>query len=346
MALRTVRDAVLFPGRIKNSPIRVKTVKTQNLLLGDEGIASVHASTVLPLENGEVLAAWFGGTQEKNPDVRIWVSRRDSFGTWTRAERVCAVENVAHWNPVLDRRLDGSVRLYFKVGKEIKEWKTYYCDSFDSGRSFSIPKALVPDDERDGRGPVKNKCIRTREGLLLAGASSEIEGYRVFIDCSRDDGDTWENSGFVDTRTPKGKHVGSIQPTLWQDDAGAVHFLCRSRNDGWIMRSDSEDGGITWCAAYRTKVRNNDSGIDCVKDDKGRVWLLCNPMGGTYYRSPLRLFVSEDNAKSFSPVLDFERERRGEFSYPAITCVGNKLYCTYTNKRTNITFAEVELDCD
>ena len=37
---------------------------------------SPHASTLIRLKNGDILAAWFGGSWEKNPDVAIWMSRR------------------------------------------------------------------------------------------------------------------------------------------------------------------------------------------------------------------------------------------------------------------------------
>src|SRR6266511_2407674 len=42
---------------------------------------SCHASTIVETRSG-LVAAWFGGTAEKNPDVGIWVSRRDGPG-WT-----------------------------------------------------------------------------------------------------------------------------------------------------------------------------------------------------------------------------------------------------------------------
>ena len=44
---------------------------------------SCHASTVLPLEDGSVVAAWFGGTTEGNNDVKIWVSRREN-SVWSK----------------------------------------------------------------------------------------------------------------------------------------------------------------------------------------------------------------------------------------------------------------------
>eukprot|EP00951_Prasinocladus_malaysianus_P010826 scaffold79773_cov47-Prasinocladus_malaysianus.AAC.1 len=36
---------------------------------------SQHASTVIELEFGELLAAWFGGSWEGNDDIGIWLSR-------------------------------------------------------------------------------------------------------------------------------------------------------------------------------------------------------------------------------------------------------------------------------
>src|SRR5437773_5046450 len=42
---------------------------------------SCHASTIAETKPG-LIAAWFGGTHERHPDVGIWVSRLES-GRWT-----------------------------------------------------------------------------------------------------------------------------------------------------------------------------------------------------------------------------------------------------------------------
>ena len=41
----------------------------------DQSYPECHASTIIHLKNGEFIAAWFGGTEEKNDDVGIWMTK-------------------------------------------------------------------------------------------------------------------------------------------------------------------------------------------------------------------------------------------------------------------------------
>ena len=134
---------------------------------------SCHASTVLPLCDGSVVAAWFGGSEEGNDDVKIWVSiRKDE--KWSEPYSIAVDgKELPHWNPVLFKRENGDIILYFKYGKPIPNWVTYYCISKDGGKSFSKPQILVPGDNDGGRGPVKNKAIRLKDGTVIAPASKE-----------------------------------------------------------------------------------------------------------------------------------------------------------------------------
>ena len=58
-------------------------------------------------------------------------------------------------------------------------------------------------------------------------------------------------------------------------------------------------GSASWCMAYRTKLPNNNSGIDLVGAENGKLYLVCNPVKKNWgSRSPLDLLVSEDGARA------------------------------------------------
>ncbi|HEO70335.1 MAG TPA: hypothetical protein ENN80_03665, partial [Candidatus Hydrogenedentes bacterium] len=167
----------------------------------DRPFKECHASTVAELPNGELVCAWFGGTEEKDPDVGIWTSRL-AEGVWTYPERTVKVCEKAHWNPVLFRDVEGAVYLFFKVGVDVPQWQTYWMKTTDNARTWSEPVELVPGDI-GGRGPVKNKPIILSDGTWLAPASTELAkwkpssdmydvGWRPFVDRSEDRGATWK----------------------------------------------------------------------------------------------------------------------------------------------------------
>ena len=321
----------------------IKSAKKEFIFQKNEKAPSCHASTVLPLADGTVLAAWFGGAHEGNNDVEIWVSKRDTEGNWSTPLSVSEGDNIAHWNPVLHLQESGRIILYYKHGETIPDWITRYIVSDDNGNTWSSPETLVPGDTSGGRGPVKNKCIRLKNGTVLGPASTEQNKKWIpFIDMSLDDGITWQFNRLMERPKYKGAYVALIQPTLWESDEG-VHCLMRS-NKGAIYRSDSHDNGLNWSKPARTRLPNNNSGIDCVKDDSGRLWLIYNPVDVNWgVRHPLSLAYSKDNGKHFTEVLVPE-PGNGEFSYPAITCRDNTLYITYTYKRKQIVFWKIELE--
>lgn len=312
-----------------------------------------HASTVLPLPDGSVVAAWFGGTKESTADVDIWYARRDENG-WSKPMAVSYNKNIPHWNPVLFLRQNGEVVLFFKVGKNIPPWRTFASISTDGGKTFGKPYELVPGDRSGGRGPVKNKCLRLSNGRILAPASTEIRGWNCFVDISDDDGKTFRKAAKIKTEQTAPilnslNHytknlIPMIQPTLWESENGKVHMLTRTPV-GRAYRSDSDDYGETWCTAYATDLPNNNSGLDVVKTPNGDLYLLSNPVEENWgERSPLTLQKSCDNGATWETVLTLEEEKiDSEFSYPAIEYFDGSLYLTYTYERINVAFWKIEL---
>ncbi len=306
---------------------------------------SCHASTVLPLSDGTVVAAWFGGSKEGNDDVKIWVSRRVNE-KWEKPYSVSVKgEELPHWNPVLFLKENGEIVLYFKYGKPIPKWVTYFAVSTDNGKTFSTPEILVKGDNDGGRGPVKNKAIRLSDGRVMAPASKEslLGSWKCFVDISEDDGRTFTHSNFILRPKKNSKTVNMIQPTLWEDEKG-IHALLRT-NMGHIYRADSKDGGYTWCKAYETPLGNPNSGIDIVKLDNGTLVLIMNPIYENWGdRAPLVLLQSQNGGETFTELFTCEKTTGDhEFSYPAITAIGNTLHITYTHEREGIVYQQISV---
>jgi predicted neuraminidase len=306
----------------------------EHIFQDDRPFPACHASTLVQLPDNRFLAAWFGGTHEKHPDVGIWGAERRE-GRWSPPRLLAKVRQSPHWNPVLFADPAGRTHLFFKVGNEIPEWETWIMTLEDGGQSWSEPRELVPGD-RGGRGPVKNKPILLSNGEWLAPASIETEnGWDVFIDRSTDGGLSWEASGLLDRSAVTG--LGIIQPSLWESAPGQIHMLMRS-TAGAVFRSDSADYGQTWRPAYPTDLPNNNSGLDLAKLHDGTLALVFNPVAGNWAaRTPLRLALSFDNGESWPRALDIETEA-GEYSYPAIIPTAVGMAITYTWRRERIAF--------
>ena len=324
---------------------------SQLLFRYDEAFPECHASTVLPLEGGRVLVAYFAGTREKDDDVGIWLSIRDN-DVWQKPRLIAKVEQTAHWNPVLYPTQEG-VRLIFKVGPRIPIWRSYTMLSTDGGETWSQPEPMCTD--HPANGPVRNKPLLLSDGRMLGPNSDEGDfGGRPRIDESTDGGRTFHRLADIplNLEAPQREdHMyggGAIQPTLWESEPGHVHALLRT-SAGKIYRSDSIDSGRTWCTAYPTALPNNNAAIDVAQVD-GALYLVLNPVSDPKCRTPLVVKKSTDNGHTFTDLcvladqlFDEIHNRTGNFSYPAIVAKGHTLFITHTWNRKSIAFCQIEL---
>ena len=317
----------------KSSPAVPRVVKSE-FIYETAPFPECHAATIAETDRG-LVAAWFGGTKEKNPDVGIWVSRQTN-GTWSSPVEVAnGVESPTRryptWNPVLYNAA-GELILFYKVGPSPSTWWGMKTSSRDGGKSWSTPVRL-PDGIA---GPIKNKPVLLRNGDLLCPSSTEDNGWRVHFEFTRDLGKTWTRTEAIND----GKEFGVIQPTVLFHPAGRLQALFRSRQ-GVIVESWSGDQGRTWSPLAATSLPNPNSGIDGVTLRDGRHMLVYNhvvtPKGKWGDRAPLNLAISSDG-RDWKEVAVLETgPASAEYSYPAIIQGANgDVHILYTWNRKKI----------
>ncbi|MBL4883808.1 MAG: exo-alpha-sialidase [Planctomycetaceae bacterium] len=302
---------------------------------------SCHASTIEQDQSGGLVAAWFGGTHEKNPDVGIWVSRLVD-GKWSTPVEVAngvqytKADGTVHrhptWNPVLFQPNNGPLMLFYKAGPTPQTWWGMLTTSKDGGRTWSQPSRL-PEGIL---GPVKNKPVQLANGDILCPTSNETpeskSKWSVHFEVTSDLGKTWRKVGPVND----GVEVQSIQPSILSLGKGKLLAIGRTRQNR-IFEVASNDGGNTWGKLSLGSLPNPNSGTDAVTLKDGRHVIVYNHVGGDPKRwggkrTPLNVAVSKDG-HTWQAALVLE-DQPGEYSYPAIIQSRDGLvHITYTWKR-------------
>lgn len=320
--------------------------------LQDRPTPQCHASTIEQTTTGELVAAWFAGTHEKNPDVVIRVARHSAEGWRPSVEVADGVQpdgsRFPCWNPVLFQPHAGPLLLFYKVGPSPSQWWGMMMSSSDGGKTWSDPWKLGQSDRLGKQnpnliGPVKNKPIEFADGTILCPSSSEHDGWRVHFELTSDLGKTWQVVGPINDAS----QFDVIQPSILRYDDGRLQVLCRSQQRV-IAQSWSADQGQTWSEVTATSLPNPNAGTDAVTLADGRQLLVYNHTvrGGKFPagRQMLNVAISGDG-ESWQPLVTLEKLDRSEFSYPAVIQTRDgRVHITYTYLRQSVKHVVLDLD--
>lgn len=301
------------------------------------GAPRAHGSTICELSSGRLMAAWYAGSAEGDPDVAIYGAYCRPGRDWGPPFVLEKTPGCSEGNPVLHPRPHGGVTLC---------WVTMYERGW-SGCRIRIRDAESRGGERlwgadrvfsDELGLMtRNKPIVMSNGELLLPLYDE-RAWRSFFAWSADGGRTWECGALLPSEP------GNIQPTVVEAAPGRLLALFRTgaRQDGTLWRSASDDYGRTWSPLEATDIPNPNSGADMVRLSSGTVLLVYNdaPRG----RTPLTVAVSTDECRSFASKRNLE-DAAGEYSYPAaIQGRDGAVHVTYTYRRETIKHVTVRED--
>jgi len=317
-----------------------KGIVTDEFIFDKAPFPESHAATIVETPKG-LVAAWFGGTKERNPDVEIRVSRRVN-NKWTTPVSVAnGIQNdtlrYPTWNPVLYQVPGGELLLFYKIGPSPGTWKGWMKTSKDNGITWGEAKALP----EGFLGPIKNKPVLVGK-KLISPTSTEGNGWKVHFEISEDNGKTWRMVGPIND----GKTLNAIQPSILTHKDGKLQILARSR-DRAVLESWSSDKGETWSPLAKTSLPNNNSGTDAVTLKDGRQLIVYNhvlPPGTDAKgpRTPLNVSVSKDGKTWFASLI-LEDSPISQYSYPSvIQSKDGMVHIVYTWRRQKVKYVKVD----
>jgi alpha-L-rhamnosidase len=173
-----------------------KGIVSNEFLYEKADFPQCHAATIAETTNGDLVSAFFGGTREGHPVVCIYICRKNKgTNTWTKptlaADGILSTgERKACYNPVLYQQPDGPLYLFYKIGRNVADWKGFLKMSNDGGctwsQAFPLPDGYL--------GPIKNKIVDV-DGKSIAPSSTESGGWKVHFEIAEERGRKTQLSG-------------------------------------------------------------------------------------------------------------------------------------------------------
>lgn len=306
--------------------------------------ANSHAATLVELKPNNLMAAWFGGKYEGAKDVSIYITTYNEKKWSAPKKRIEPLikdgDTLPCWNPVLFKSKSECLYLFYKVGKNPREWLGAMITSKDDGETWSAPKYLPSGI----LGPIKNKPIETTPGIIFCGSSTESvtnNEWRVHVESYNEATDTWQKNTIEDKN-----NFDIIQPTFLIHSNSTLQMLSRSKHNK-LISSWSKDNGENWTKTDSINVVNSNSGIDAVTLSDQSFLLVNNPLpqGKDWFngRNILDVEYSKNGVK-WKKLFDLENHTEGEFSYPAIIQTSDqRIHVLYTYNRKYIKHVVFEL---
>ena len=325
---------------VNNAPQASDTQAQTSQFLPKAGVREVHSSQLLPLDHGDLLAYWFGGSREGAGDVAIWQARRHN-GLWSPAHAILRRRDLAAselryvrklGNAVPVQLANGDLALYV-VSTGLGGWATSSLNrsiSHDQGQTWEPAQRLVTSPLFNISTLVRNSAIPLTDGGFYLPVYHESA--RKFPQLLR-----FDAQGELVDMVRMSASNGYIQPSVVaRDEQNAIAFLRDTRRQ-FIHWQSTTDSGQHWSAPQPLPLDNPDAAIAAARLPDGRLLLLYNDQNDS--RNQLATAISSDGQHWQAwGWLERDPQRDHEYSYPALSISGQHIDISYTWRREQIRY--------
>jgi predicted neuraminidase len=306
-----------------------------------------HPASITELDNGDLYLSYYGGGGEYEDDSKVWAIRKaPGAEKWTAPVVIADTPFLAEGNPVVWQAPDGLVWLWFvqRYGETWSDSRIHAKISRDGAKTWS--DSFVVAFEKGMM--VRAKPIVLHDGNYLlpiyheTGNDREVVGADTTSLFLRYDpkAHTFTESSRISSR------IGNLQPSVAQiDDNYLIAYARRAggyepREDAWLVRSESRDGGKTWAPGTETTFPNPNAATDFMKLQSGNLLIVYNDSKTD--RGKLTVGISTDTDKTYKRRVISEAS--DDLAYPyVIQGQDGLIHLIYTDFRTTIyhaTFTE------
>ena len=296
----------------------------------------VHAATLAELPNHDLLAAWYGGTDEIDPDVNIFVSRQDhASGRWSPPRAIengrgTGVKSVG--NPVLVADRNG-VRLFY-VAVIVGGWSgsTIFMKSSPDGEHWSPSRRIVTSPFFNLGMLVRSPAVAYSDGTIALPIYHELR--RKWSAVARIDA----NGRVIDEVRIAENPL--IQPWIVPTSAteATAFFRWSARTPGVVTFAKTGDGGAHWSEIESTGLVHRDSAVAAAAlPNRALIAIYNNAPDDRRKLAMVRLPSRTPFQLENDPRPPFDGPIRREYSYPfLIATADGRYHVVYTWQRTKI----------
>lgn len=312
-----------------------------------------------------ILVSQCGGEDEPRPENRVYVFHsRDGGETWTkpvlitpdngRATYATEVSVIGNRVDVFITEHDGSFLYpdcYILRSEDNGEtWRKVPLPVFENTFVFIRGRVDFPDGkiaypyQQYELTEAESARLHEEGKILCAGNIGEVRCGLILSE----DGERFVKSEDVVVKNEwDGKRVWQWpEPTAVVLSDGSLAMLLRINGAGYLFRTDSFDGGMSWKKPYRTEIPNPNNKPKLIPLGNGDVALLNtpNPKTGFKYRTPLEVWISSDGLRTWryrKRVSDFP----GWLSYPDgfATRDGKEILFAFELNRHDVYFVRCDI---